>query len=96
MIFNIQEDNDKIERNINIISNVHGSDVIPENGKHVMLNSISKKCAEISNKIIVPSKYYKNVIIEKWGIEIDKISIFPSGGVNNNIFKPKDSIDKFG
>lgn len=84
----------KLKKNINIVSNVHGSDVIPENRKHAMLNNLSKKCAEISSKIIVPSNYYKNVIIERWKIKDEKIKVFPSGGINKDIFRPKDNILK--
>ncbi|GAA0892346.1 hypothetical protein GCM10009122_20250 [Fulvivirga kasyanovii] len=38
--------------------------------------------------IVVPSNFLKNVIIEKYGINSEKIYTSPSGGVDLDIFKP--------
>ena len=84
----------KIKKNINIVSNVHGSDVIPQNKKHKVLNNLSKKCAEISDIVIVPSNYFKKEIINRWNISEEKIYIYPSGGVNNKIFRPKTNLNE--
>lgn len=84
----------KIKKNVNIVSNVHGSDVIPQNKKHKVLNNLSKKCAEISDIVIVPSNYFKKETINRWNINEEKIYIYPSGGVNNKIFRPKSSLNE--
>lgn len=84
----------KLRKNISILSNVHGSDVIPQNKKHKALNNIAKKCAEISDRVIVPSNYFKKEIINRWNINEEKIYIYPSGGVNNKIFRPKSSVNE--
>lgn len=41
---------------------------------------------------ISPSCYYKNVIIEKLGVSEERILIFPSGGVDTDVFIPKEHI----
>lgn len=84
----------KIRKKINIIGNVHGSDLIPQNNKHKLLNRLGKKCAEISNILIVPSNYFKKEIITRWNINEEKVYIYPSGGVNNKVFNPRSDSNK--
>lgn len=86
-----------IKPSINIIANAHGSDIIPENRKQEKFGGIRNKILMISKKIIVPSNYYRELISNEFNIEKEKIYIFPSGGIDNDIFKPiinKDNIKK--
>lgn len=79
-----------IKPSIQIISNVHGSDVIPENGKQKYFNYFSSKILKLSLRVVAPSNYYKKLIENKYNIEDKKIIIFPSGGIDENEFYPID------
>ncbi|WP_291652532.1 glycosyltransferase family 4 protein [Clostridium sp.] len=81
----------KMKRNIKIISNVHGSDVIPQNKKQEALNGLARACANLSEFVIVPSNYFKRELINRWKVDSERIFIFPSGGINNKRFKPKSN-----
>ena len=69
-----------------IISHTHGGDILEE---PQFFKSITNKTLNLSNLIITPSSYFKNIIINKYDIKAQKIKISPSGGVNTDLFKPK-------
>ncbi|AST93632.1 hypothetical protein BC6307_21375 [Sutcliffiella cohnii] len=75
-----------IKNDIKIYLNVHGSDIVPENNRQerlqIFVRNLLKKCY----KIIAPSNYFKNLIINKYKLEHKTIEIFPSGGVNPRTF----------
>lgn len=73
-------------KKIAIYTNVHGSDVAPENQKQAKMQKVTIKLLEISDKIIVPSQYFKTYVSEKYKICSDKIFVYPSAGVNKNVF----------
>lgn len=77
-----------IKPSIQIICNVHGSDVMPENKKQKYFNYFSSKILKISFRVVAPSNYYKKLIEEKYNIEEKKIVVFPSGGIDENEFYP--------
>lgn len=70
-----------------IILNVHGNDIVPENRKDEKMKKWSKRVIKIADKIISPSKYFKNVLVNEYKVEPEKIIIFPSAGIDNKIFK---------
>jgi glycosyltransferase involved in cell wall biosynthesis len=76
----------KMKRNIKIVANVHGSDVVPEVASQEKYQPYVRKLLRASNIIITPSKYFKNLVSKKYGIPANNIQVFPSGGVNANIF----------
>jgi glycosyltransferase involved in cell wall biosynthesis len=76
-----------IRRNLNIYTNVHGSDVIPETKVQKRLQKLVKKLLKSSKLIIVPSVYFKEVVQEKYRLT-NKIEVSPSGGIDRKIFKP--------
>lgn len=80
-----------IKPSIKIIANAHGSDIVPENRKQELFSGITKQILKSSYKVIVPSNYYKNLVNKKFNTNLEKIYVFPSGGVDNNIFKPLDN-----
>ena len=73
-------------KKLNIYTNVHGSDVVPENDKQEKFQKYTKKILSISNKIIVPSKYFQEYVSKKYKIDEEKMCIYPSGGVNKEFF----------
>ena len=79
----------KTSANIKIVFNAHGNDVVSDddNSKNVKR---SKKYLKYAYKVVVPSKYYKDVMINDYNIKEDKIFVYPSGGVDTNLFKKID------
>ncbi|NEX77484.1 glycosyltransferase family 4 protein [Bacillus thermocopriae] len=81
----------KLRGNLNIITNVHGSDVVPQVATQEKYMPYVKKLLEISTVIITPSYAYKRLVAEKYGVGEVKIQVFPSGGVNKNIFYQEEN-----
>lgn len=75
-------------KKIKIYTNVHGGDIVPQTKTQQKMQKYTKKLLEISNKIIVPSKYFQNLIVNRYNIAENKIVIYPSAGVNEEIFFP--------
>ncbi|SNZ04765.1 Glycosyltransferase involved in cell wall bisynthesis [Terribacillus aidingensis] len=75
-------------KNLKVVTNVHGTDVVPENVIHKLFQPFVKMLLQKSNIIISPSNYFKELVRERYGIEDKKIKVFPSGGINKEIFYP--------
>ena len=66
--------------------NLHGSDLITNRMFNKLLNKIfTKKALENSDLIVVPSKYFQDVVC-KYGIDQDKVFVSYSGGYDSQIF----------
>lgn len=79
-------------KNIKIITNVHGSDVIPQTKKQEKLQVLTKSILQSSDKIVVPSQYFKECINNKYHV-YRNIYVYPSGGINKKIFYPSQTYD---
>lgn len=79
----------KTSANIKIIFNAHGYDVVSDYDKSKNVKK-SKKYLKYAYKVVVPSEYYKDVMINDYKINEKKIFIYPSGGVDTNLFKKID------
>lgn len=75
-----------LKRKLLIYTNVHGSDVVPETKIQQKLQPLVQKLLDCSSKIIVPSEYFKNYISSQFRQTSEKIFIFPSGGINPDVF----------
>jgi glycosyltransferase involved in cell wall biosynthesis len=82
-------------RRLNIVTNVHGSDVVPEESNGRILSTvkcfISKAILVRSNCVVSPSSYFKGIIHNKYNISLNSIFVSPSGGVNCSVFTPNES-----
>jgi len=78
----------KLLKKKNIITNIHGNDLIPENKKDMRNLINTKNCIELSKVVIVPSEYFKSKLEEKYPsvVKNKKLRIFPSAGINLNEF----------
>jgi L-malate glycosyltransferase len=76
-----------IRKKLNIYTNVHGSDVIPETKIQERLQKLVEKLLKSSKLIIVPSLYFKEVVKEKYRLT-NEIEVSPSGGIDRKVFKP--------
>lgn len=75
-------------RKICIYTNLHGSDVVSENLKQEKMQKNTERILKISQKVIVPSTYFKDLVEKKYSIDEEKIFVYPSGGVNEKLFYP--------
>lgn len=74
-------------KKLNLIFNIHGNDLLPTTKFTKILRDYSKPLLEKSILIVVPSEYYKKVLIQVFpSIYNDKIIISPSGGINKNFY----------
>lgn len=73
-------------RKMKIYTNVHGSDVVPENAKQEKMQKYTKKILSLSTKIIVPSEYFKKYIKTRYNLNNTPIYVYPSVGVDKNVF----------
>ena len=79
----------KTSANIKIVFNAHGNDVVSDNEDSKNVKK-SKKYLKYAYKVVVPSEYFKDVMINDYKINKDKIFVYPSGGVDTNLFKKID------
>lgn len=77
----------KLKPSVRIVTNVHGSDVVPEVASQEKFQPYVKRLLQQSTLIITPSHYYEKLVKEKYGVATP-IRIFPSGGVNAEVFYP--------
>ncbi|WP_170244062.1 glycosyltransferase family 4 protein [Bizionia algoritergicola] len=78
----------------NIIINFHGGDIVHTNRYKKILNKISYFFIPSKGIFIVPSKYFKGIVLtEIPALQNRTFHVSPSGGVDLNIFKPL-SIEK--
>lgn len=77
-------------KKLRIYTNVHGSDVVPENQQQEKFQKYTNSILNISEKIIVPSEYFKHYVAGKYHLADNKLHIVHSGGVDKEIFYPKD------
>lgn len=76
-----------------LVLNAHGNDVVADFDFEEKNVKKSRKFLKYADNVIVPSNYYKSVMINKYNIEENKITVYPSGGVNTDKFKKKDKLE---
>lgn len=76
----------KIKKLENVIVNIHGNDLVPESEKDKKYIKYTVNSVRIAKKILVPSQYFKDRLLELDVTDSDNVYVFPSGGVDKNIF----------
>ncbi|WP_066222796.1 glycosyltransferase family 4 protein [Formosa haliotis] len=71
-----------------IVLNFHGSDLIFNTVFTKILSQFLKPLI-IQCAIVVPSVYYKTLIIKKYKIKSGQVFVYPSGGINTAVFYPQ-------
>lgn len=77
-------------RKFPIYTNVHGSDVIPESAFQEEFQRFARRILRLSQKVIVPSPYFAACVARKYDLPMEKIAVYPSGGVDENLFHPRE------
>ena len=80
----------KIKKNTILVFNAHGNDIVADTKKDFNNIKKSKKYLKYADKVVVPSNYFKNILIDDYKINKDKIFIYPSGGVDTSLFRKID------
>lgn len=71
-----------------LVMNIHGEDLLVKTSISAFLFHFSSLLLKKANLIVVPSSYFKQILVEKQPyIPNDKIFVSPSGGINNKIFR---------
>ena len=83
----------KFKHNLNIVLNVHGNDIVPEDNNDLKFIPHVRKLLILCNKIIAPSVYFKNILIDEYGIDSNRILVFPSGGIDTKVFHKIENKD---
>lgn len=75
-----------------IILNFHGEDLL----EFVQYSNNSKNLFLVRNadRIIFPSKYFKNLFLKNYSCNKDRLYVSASGGINNHIFYPDEKLQK--
>lgn len=75
-----------------IIVNFHGDDILYSSfGYRKFLGKLTESfCKKYANAIVIPSEYYRNLIVQKNLIDSSHIIISPSGGIDPKVFYPSD------
>ena len=82
----------KIKKNIKLVLNCHGNDIVADNEIDLKNIERSKKYLKYADRIVVPSNYFKDVLMTDYGVKEDLIFVYPSGGVDTKYFKNIDVI----
>lgn len=74
-----------------IVVNIHGSDIMKYQDNSY-LRKINSLAIRYCIKVVVPSKYFKEVVKETFpSMGSEKIIVYPSGGINRKVFDSHDS-----
>ncbi|MCH4890653.1 glycosyltransferase family 4 protein [Acidaminobacter sp. JC074] len=76
----------KMRRKQKIIVNLHGSDVMPENKGQKKLQKHVRKLLNNAFQVVVPSMYYRELVIYRYNLDSEIVNVFPSGGINPSVF----------
>ena len=77
-------------KNTKLVLNAHGNDVVADFDFEKKNEKKSKKFLKFADNVVVPSNYYKKVMIDKYGVFENIITVYPSGGVDTEKFRKKD------
>ena len=80
----------RTSKDTKLVLNAHGNDIIADYPFEVKNEKRSKKYLKYADKVVVPSNYFKELVIDKYGIDKEKIYVYPSGGVNIDKYKKLD------
>ena len=75
----------KTSSNTKLVLNAHGNDIVSDNDNNTNIKR-SNRYIKYADKIVVPSKYFKEVVVSNYDVDDNKVYIYPSGGVNTSKF----------
>lgn len=85
-----------LNRRVKLVLNAHGNDVVADHEKDDKWVRLSRKILPKADHVIVPSDYFKTVLCENFAVAEDKILVYPSGGIDREVFCRKAVQDTYG
>ncbi|MCH5346077.1 MAG: glycosyltransferase family 4 protein [Muribaculaceae bacterium] len=74
-------------RDLPLVFNVHGDDVLPSNSLKRALKAIARPVVRKARMIVCPSSYFAKVVRREIGrVDPDRLFVSPSGGVDTRFF----------
>ena len=73
-----------------LVLNAHGNDVVNDLESEIKNVNKSKNYIKYADKVVVPSNYFKDVMMKEYGVKEEDIYVYPSGGVDTKLFKNID------
>ena len=74
-------------RKFKLVMNIHGGDIVTIDKTSEKLLSLAFPLLINSDLIVVPSEYFKNIVLNKIpGISLNQLFVSASGGVDKNVF----------
>ena len=84
-------------RKLPLAFNAHGDDILPSNKFKRFLRDMSEPLLKKARMIVVPSEYFRQVILSVFpGVDSSRIVKSPSGGLNRSFFRRKKSVSGAG
>ena len=77
---------------VKFVFNAHGGDIFPESKFGESIQKTTQSLIKRASLIVVPSQYFKEVLLKKFNINEFKVFISPSAGIDLSIFKPKPKL----
>lgn len=77
-------------RKFEIVTNVHGTDVVPLKREHEEMLHNTETAVRNSRLVVVPSLYYKKLVTERYGLPEERVFVYPSGGIDERVFHAFD------
>lgn len=79
-----------LNRKSKLVLNAHGNDVIADTQKDEKWIKQSHKIVPKADCIIVPSEYFKKIMEDRFDVSPDRLTVYPSGGVDTAVFHPQE------
>lgn len=79
-----------LNRKIRFVLNAHGNDVVADEPRDHKWVALSHKAVPLAHRVIVPSAYFRDVMCRDFGVPAENILVYPSGGINTQVFYPQD------
>ena len=81
-----------------VLIHVHGGDIIPKKKTSALFSrvnaSIARRAMDRADGIVVPSRFFRNLLVSRYGIDEERIGVVASGGVDLDVFSPRRGIEK--
>ena len=72
-----------------LVLNPHGEDMLITHRLDGFLLKLSLPLIRTADQIVCPSEFYKQAIVDRYKLPLDKIFVSASGGVDLNMFRPQ-------
>lgn len=71
-----------------VFANVHGSDVLPVSASQQKMHKYTEATLGCADRVVVPSEYFASIVRKKYGLDAKRVFVYPSGGIDPEVFHP--------